>query len=249
MPGVPTHGPDCETGTSPADRPTCDSGVFSDAPGPIHQDAGDADSDSDASLDCRDNAPLSVDDGSVVAEAPDLGGSIVRPGDAAASAPDALSDVAADATADVAADAPSDAESTRGRRRRRNRRPRRPRTDPIVAVPPDLSATREFTGTLNEIIPIINLTALGYADDGPMAAALAKAMLGRRWADRFGRITVYTRQPGAEQQESYTALIPAGLISDRRSVKRGIAVAVKLTGIDVSDRRRDWYCDDFRVVE
>ena len=234
MPGVPTHGPDCETGTRPADGPTCDSGVFSDAPGPVHQDAGDADSDSDASLDGPDNAPLSVDDdGSVVAEAPDLGGSMVRPGDAAASAPDA----------------PSDAESARGRRRRRNRRPRRPRTDPIVAVPPDLSATREFTGTLNEIIPIINLTALGYADDGPMAAALAKAMLGRRWADRFGRITVYTRQPGAEQQESYTALIPAGLISDRRSVKRGIAVAVKLTGIDVSDRRRDWYCDDFRVVE
>lgn len=238
MPGVPTHGPDCETETRPADGPTCDSGVFSDAPGPINQDAGDADSDSDASLDCRDNAPLSVDDDrSVVAEAPDLGGSIVRPGDAAASAPDATADV------------PSDAESARGRRRRRNRRPRRPRTDPIVAVPPDLSATREFTGTLNEIIPIINLTALGYADDGPMAAALAKAMLGRRWADRFGRITVYTRQPGAEQQESYTALIPAGLISDRRSVKRGIAVAVKLTGIDVSDRRRDWYCDDFRVVE
>ena len=243
MPGVPTHGPDCETRTWPTGCPTCGqqvfyfsctcgSGVFFDAlgpPWPIHRDAGDADTGGDAWPDWLNNVQLSVaDDGSVVAQLPDLGVSIVRPGDAAA----------AGAAAPAARS-----------RRRRNRRPRRPRTDPIVAVPPDLSATREFTGTLNEIIPIINLTALGYADDGPMAAALAKAMLGRRWADRFGRITVYTRQPGAEQQESYTALIPAGLISDRRSVKRGIAVAVKLTGIDVSDRRRDWYCDDFRVVE
>lgn len=243
MPGVPTHGPDCETGTRPADCPTCGqqvfyfsctcgSGVFFDAlgpPWPIHQDAGDADSAGDAWPDWLNNVQLSVDaDGSVVAQLPDLGVSIVRPGDAAGAGTEA---------------------PTARSRRRRPRRPRRPRTDPIVAVPPDPSATREFTGTLNELIPIINLTALGYADDGPMAAAMAKAMLGRRWADRFGRITVYTPRQGTDQQESYTALIPAGLISDRRSVKRGITVAVKLTGIDVSDRRRDWYCDDFRVVE
>ena len=121
-----------------------------------------------------------------------------------------------------------------------------------------MSATREFTGALNEIIPAIGLTALGYADAGPMAVAMAKAMLGRRWADEFARITVHTprqgtgqpgtNQPGTGPMESYTALIPAPLISDPR-IKPGVTVAVKLTGVDVSDRRRDWYCDELRVVE
>ena len=188
------------------------------------------------------NGPAVADAAAVVASAgPDSGDSVVPPDAAAASAPSG--------TADTAESAP-EAPATRSRRRRnRNRRPRRQRAEPIAAVPPDLSATREFTGTLNEIIPVINLTALGYADDGPMAMAMAKALLGSRWADQFGRITVYAPREGANQTESYTALIPAELISDSRSIKRGITVAVKLTGVDVSDRRRDWYCDDFREVE
>lgn len=246
MPGIPTHGPDCETRTWPTACPTCGrrvfyfsctcgSGVFFDAlgpPWPLHRDDGEADG-GEAWPDWLANVLLEVtDDGSVVAQLPDLGVSIIRPGNAA--------------TAESAPEVPA----TRSRRRRnRNRRPRRQRAEPIAAVPPDLSATREFTGTLNEIIPVINLTALGYADDGPMAMAMAKALLGSRWADQFGRITVYAPREGANQTESYTALIPAELISDSRSIKRGITVAVKLTGVDVSDRRRDWYCDDFRAVE
>ena len=188
------------------------------------------------------NGPAVADAAAVVASAaPDLGDSVAPPDAAAASAPSG--------TAETAESAP-EAPATRSRRRRnRNRRPRRQRAEPIAAVPPDLSATREFTGTLNEIIPVINLTALGYADDGPMAMAMAKALLGSRWADQFGRITVYAPRADANQTESYTALIPAELISDSRSIKRGITVAVKLTGVDVSDRRRDWYCDDFRAVE
>lgn len=248
MPGVPTHGPDCETRTWPTDcgicgQPvfyfscTCGSGVFFDAlgpPWPRHRDAGDADGDPADWPDWLASVQLSVaDDGSVTAALPDLGVSIVRPGN---SPP---------ANANTGTDTPPSSSRSRGKGRWRNR-PRRP--DPIVAVPPDWSATREFTGTLNEIIPIIKLTALGYADDGPMAAAMAKAILEHRWADQFGRITIYTPRQGTEQMESYTALIPAHLISGRR-IRRGIRVAVKLTGLDVSDRRRDWYCDDFRVVE
>lgn len=183
-----------------------------------------------------------ADDAAVVvaAAAPDSGGNAAPPDAAAAT------ETSGTAESESAPAAPA----TRSRRRRnRNRRPRRQRQEPIAAVPPDLSATREFTGTLNEIIPVINLTALGYADDGPMAMAMAKALLGSRWADQFGRITVYAPRAGANQTESYTALIPAGLISDSRSIKQGITVAVKLTGVDVSDRRRDWYCDDFQAVE
>ena len=240
MPGVPTHGPDCETRTWPTNCPTCGqrvfyfsctcgSGVFFDAlgpPWPRHRDAGDADD----WPDWLDSVELSIaDDGSITAALPDLGVSIVRPGNP----PPANTNT------------PPSSSRRRGKQPRRNRQ-RRP--DPIVAVPPDLSATREFTGTLNEITPVIKMTALGYADDGPMAAAMARAILEHRWADQFGRITVYTPRQGTEQMASYTALIPAHLINSRR-IRRGIKVAVKLTGLDVSDRRRDWYCDDLRVVE
>ena len=243
MPGVPTHGPGCETTTWPTDCPTCGqpvfyfsctcgSGVFFDAlgpPWPIHRDDGDDSGDADTWPDWLLSVQLTVaDDGSITAALPDLGVSIVRPGNA-----------------------PPDTDTPPSNHRRRSKRPRRNRQrrpDPIVAVPPDRSATRTFTGTLNEIIPVIRLTALGYADDGPMAAAMARAILEHRWADRFGRITVYTPRQGTNQLESYTALIPANLISNPR-ISRGTRVAVKLTGLDVSDRRRDWYCDDFRVVE
>ena len=276
-PAVDVPASDAPASDAPAaDAPAPDA-TASDAPAP------DAGSDAPAS-DTASDAPAS-DVPASDAPAPDApasdAGSDAPASDAGSDAPDAPALDAPDApaadapAADApAADAPasdapaSDAPASGGRnrsrerRRRRNRdrsRNRQRRPDPIVPIPPDLSATREFTGALNEIIPAIGLTALGYADAGPMAVAMAKAMLGRRWADEFARITVHTprqstggppgtNQPGTGPMESYTALIPAPLISDPR-IKPGVTVAVKLTGVDVSDRRRDWYCDDLQVVE
>ena len=224
----------------------------SDAPAP------DATASDAPASDAGSDAPAS-DAGSDTSAA-DAPASDASASDASASDAPAPDTPAADAPA---ADAPASGgrNRSRERRRRRNRdrsRNRQRRPDPIVPIPPDLSATREFTGALNEIIPAIGLTALGYADAGPMAVAMAKAMLGRRWADEFARITVHTprqgtgppgtNQPGTGPMESYTALIPAPLISDQR-IKPGVTVAVQLTGVDVSDRRRDWYCDELRVVE
>ena len=101
---------------------------------------------------------------------------------------------------------------------------------------------------LREVDSNINhMKAFGYGDDGPMAVAMAQAMLGERWVNEFGRITVHTPRPDSSQQESYTAWVPAERIRGRR-IKRGITVSVKLVSVDVSDLCRGWYCDDFQVV-
>ena len=120
--------------------------------------------------------------------------------------------------------------------------------DPIVAVAPDESDTRQITGTLREIDRNIDhMRAFGYDDDGPMAVAMARAMLGDRWANEFGRITVHTPRPDSAQFESYTAVVPTSLIRNRQ-VRRGVMVSVKIVSVDVSDRYRYWYCDSFEVL-
>ena len=91
------------------------------------------------------------------------------------------------------------------------------------------------------------MKVFGYDDDGPMAIAMVKAILGDRWVSEFGRITVHAPRLDSTQLESYTAYVPAALIKVG-SIKRGITVSVKLTSVDVSDRYCDWYCDSFQVV-
>ena len=287
MSDVPTQGPDLEASMAgTGDAPPADAAAESDAPAPdtdmvpVNSPPADAGTESESDPGSDPAADVPAPDPDVVP-----GNSPPADVDTAADAPVPDADVvtgdspladtdtpvpdtpaadtdasASDTDTDTDTPAPGGRSRNRGRRQRnRNRnRNRQRRPDPIVPIPPDLSATREFTGALTEIIPGIGLTALGYADTGPMAVAMARAMLGRRWADEFARITVHTPrqgtgqpgsgQQGANQLESYTALIPAPLISDHR-LSRGVTVAVKLTGIDVSDRRRDWYCDELRVVE
>ena len=132
--------------------------------------------------------------------------------------------------------------------RRRRQGPPNPTPAQTVSVPPGESDTRQFTGVLREIDRNVNhMKGFGYDDDGPMAIAMAKAILGNRWASEFGRITVHTTRVDNNQIESYTAWLPASRIKDRR-IRRGVTVSVKLTSVDVSERYRDWYCDDFQVV-
>ena len=254
MSDVPTQGPDLgDSIVAPGDSPAADveseaePDPPADAPAPaadvIPGESPPADTESESEPDTAADAPARDTD--------------VVPGNSPPADADTESEPGAALAPDTDAPAPGGRSRNRNRGRRNRQRQRQRRPDPIVPIPHDLSATREFTGALTEIIPGIGLTALGYADTGPMAVAMAKAMLGRRWADEFARITVHTPrqgtgqpgsgQQGANQLESYTALIPAPLISDRR-LSRGVTVAVKLTGIDVSDRRRDWYCDELRVV-
>ena len=153
-----------------------------------------------------------------------------------------------------------------GRRRQRNRRRRRPGAppnqparppaqptpDPIIAIPPGAHDACEVTGVLREVDRSVNpMRAFGYADDGPMAIALARSILGRRWVEDFARVTIHTPRAGAgadsDQQASYTAWLPAAAVRSPR-IKPGITVAATLVSIDVSDRYRAWYCDDFRPV-
>lgn len=119
--------------------------------------------------------------------------------------------------------------------------------DPIISMPPDEHGACQVTGVLREVGRSVNhMKAFGYDDDGPMAVAMAQAILGNRWANEFGRITLHAPRLDSSQLESYTAWVPASVIRNRR-IKQGITVSVKLVSIDVSDRYRDWYCDDFQV--
>ena len=232
MPGVPAHGPWCETKTWPTNCPncrqsifyfscTCGSGVFFDhlgPPWPIHHHGDSTDSDLPPWL---DDIRRIAAGGNIIVELRKLGISVIK------TAPSADSAVP-----------PSNPPRPHSH----------PKPAPIVAVPPGESEMREFTGTLREIARSVNpMKPFGYNDDGPIAVAMAKALLGRRWVKEFGKITVHTPRPNSAQQESYTAWIPASLIKSPR-IKPGIAVSVTLTAVAVSDRYRDWYCDRFRVV-
>ena len=118
----------------------------------------------------------------------------------------------------------------------------------IVVIPPGEGETCQITGKLREIDRKVNhMKAFGYDDDGPMAIAMAKAILEDRWASEFGRITVHAPRLDSTQLESYTAYVPAALIKVG-SIKRGITVSVKLSSVDVSDRYCDWYCDSFTAL-
>ena len=131
---------------------------------------------------------------------------------------------------------------------RRPQGPADPVLDPIVAVPPGEDETREITGILREIDRNIDhMRAFGYDDNGPMSVAMVQAMLGSRWANELGRITVHTPRPDSAQFESYTAVVPTSLIENRR-IRRGATVSVKIVSVDVSDQYRDWYCDSFEVL-
>ena len=124
---------------------------------------------------------------------------------------------------------------------------RRVKVDPIVPVGPGDGEELAITGLLREIDRRLNpMKSFGYNDDGSMAVAVATAMMGTRWTNEFGRITVHAPRPQTEQMESYTAWLPSSFIEDTR-IKRGITVSVDLVGLDVSDKIRIWYCDNFAV--
>ena len=116
-------------------------------------------------------------------------------------------------------------------------------------MPPGEGKSCQITGVLREISRNVNhMKGFGYDDDGPMAIAMAQAILGERWGADFGRITVHTPRLDNSQLESYTAWVQTALIKNRR-IRPGTMVSVKLTSVDVSDRYRDWYCDSFEIVE
>ncbi len=123
-----------------------------------------------------------------------------------------------------------------------------PKLDPVVAIPPGEDDSRQITGIIREVhVKVDHMKAFGYDDDGPMAVAMAQAILGQRWVREFGRITVHTPRIDGSQMESYTACIPASLVKDLR-IKRGMMVSARITSVDVSDRYRDWYCDDLQTT-
>lgn len=156
------------------------------------------------------------EDGSLVAKVKELGFSVIRPRRSSDRRPVSVS---------------------------RCRVGRRTQVDPIVPLGPGDGEELKVIGMLREIDRGLNpMKSFGYSDN----SAMVRAMIGNRWANVFGRITVHAPRPETEQMESYTAWVPSGFIADRR-IRRGITVSVDLVSLDVSDGVRIWFCDDFMV--
>ena len=239
MSGVPTHGPWCATTAWPTNCPqcglrvfffrcTCGSAVFFEQlghPWPTHRHEDNPSGANGTAGDAppawaRDAMRRVDEDGSLVAAVSELGFSVIRPRRALVSNHSPVS---------------------------QRRSKRRVKVDPIVPVGPGDGEELAITGLLREIDRRLNpMKSFGYNDDGSMAVAMATAMMGTRWTNEFGRITVHAPRPQTEQIESYTAWLPSSFIEDKR-IKRGITVSVDLVGLDVSDKVRIWFCDDFVV--
>ncbi len=115
--------------------------------------------------------------------------------------------------------------------------------DPIVAVEPRRSASKEIVGVLREISRSSNPITAYRFDDTDMAYA----MLGPIGAQAVGKITVYSPSNSGEQLQSFTAWIPTELIKESW-IARGITVSVSLEGVQVLGRGYAWFCDCFEVL-
>ena len=75
---------------------------------------------------------------------------------------------------------------------------------------------------------------------------IARQFLGVIGQQPVGKITVHMQSEASDQQESFTAWIPANWIEDQRIV-RGIAVFAELVGVHVN-RETAWFCWGFAVA-
>ena len=114
---------------------------------------------------------------------------------------------------------------------------------PIKRVDPPLFGGKELIGVLREIAR--NADPL-KAFDLPNTS-MTWAFLGERWDQAVGKITVHSDDGPDAQRESYTAWIPARLISDKR-IARGIPVLLSLVSVQLPNDDITWFCDEFEPL-
>ena len=121
-------------------------------------------------------------------------------------------------------------------------RTKRERPDPIVRVDPKKGSTKCVLGVLRELQRRANPFKAFRLPDTVMAWQFLD-IIGQQ---PVGKITVHAQSETTDQQESFTAWIPANWIKDQRIV-RGIAVFIELVGIRVN-RDTAWFCCGFEVA-
>ena len=122
-------------------------------------------------------------------------------------------------------------------------RAKRERPDPIVKIYPKKGSKRHVLGVLRELQRKANpLKAFRLPD-----TVMARQFLGVIGKQPVGKITVHMQSETSDQQESFTAWIPARWVEDQRIV-RGIAVIAELVGVRVNLVETTWFCCGFEVV-
>ncbi len=123
------------------------------------------------------------------------------------------------------------------------RRARKEQRNPIQRVEAPASGGKQVIGALREIASEADpLKAFGLPDTD-----MTWALLGERWQEPIGKITVHSEVSEADHLESYTAWVPARLVSDRKVV-RGIAVALSLTSVAIPSNEAAWFCEEFEPL-
>ena len=122
-------------------------------------------------------------------------------------------------------------------------RRRKEQGDPIQKVAAPASGGKQVIGALREIARGTSPLKAFCLPDTDMTWAL----LGEKWRGPIGKITVHSEVPESDHLESYTAWIPARLISDK-STTRGVAVAVSLTSIAIPNNPAVWFCEEFEPL-
>lgn len=118
---------------------------------------------------------------------------------------------------------------------------KREQSDPIVRIDPEKGSERHVLGVLRELHRSANPLKAFRLPDTVMAWKFLD-IIGQQ---PVGKITVHAEAEASDQQESFTAWIPASWVHDLR-IKRGIAVFVQLVGIRVN-RDTAWFCCGFEV--
>ena len=111
---------------------------------------------------------------------------------------------------------------------------------PIQRIDPPRSGGKDIVGVLREIDRNPDLLRAFSLPD----TSGTWALLGERWKQPIGKITVHSDDGPGDQRESYTAWIPARLIRDRR-IERGIPAILSLVSVRLPYDDFTWFCDDF----
>ena len=74
--------------------------------------------------------------------------------------------------------------------------------------------------------------------------AIARVMLGERWAEPVGKVTIHEPSAGSEQFRSYTAWVPSAFLADARV---DVAAAARLASVQIPGYGPVWFCDRLDV--
>ena len=121
---------------------------------------------------------------------------------------------------------------------------RKQQPDPIKAVEPDGEANTTVVGVLREKhVQVDVVTALKL----PEASGMVAAFLGPLGKGRWGKVTVHAPSADEDVLHSYTAWVPADVLS-RLVGGTGTAVTVGLYSVSVVGSGCFWVCNTFEVI-